>query len=524
MYINPATNIRLLRNVPLDNTYNHTIYFSDSMAQYNYFVGKQKYNLTDYTYQRVRNGVARVGIVADNIYECNYMMFCNPAFGSKWFYAFITGVEYVNNECSEITFELDVMQSWLFAWTPKSCFVEREHVAQDAIGDHIEPEPVALGEYVFNDYAPLNGLGLNDMSIIIAIVDTDEPFEGNLYDGVYGSATLWAYSAADIQGINAKLDTYQQKTDSILSIYMIPTLLLGNAIPDDHKIPYGSGAIKNYVTANKVKVGDTINGYTPKNNKLYTYPYNFYHVDNANGGELTLRYEFFAGDQPVLEVAGTITEPIQISLRPASYKGVPPYSELGGYTTLNTETLTLTDFPMCSWAVDTYKAWLAQNSIPMVLNAVNAGGQAALNAASSSSPAGVATSLGGSALSYASGVASQFYRASIAADISKGTFNNGGVNTANHMQQFFGGRCSVTAEFAKMIDDFFSMFGYATRRVKIPNRASRPHWNYVKTVSAVFTGSVPADDMRRICEIHDRGITYWRNGDEVGNYGLDNKP
>lgn len=524
MYVNPGTNIRLLSEVPLDNTYNHTIYFSSSQAQYTYFISKQKYNLQRYTYQRVRKGVARVGIVADSIYDCNYIMFQNASFGQKWFYAFITSIEYINNECSEITFELDVLQSWFFAWSAGNCFVEREHTGNDIIGQHIEPEPVALGEYVFNDYGPISGLGLNDMSIIIAIVDTNEPFEGNLYDGVYGSATLWAYSAADIQGINAKLDTYQDKTDAILSIYMIPTLLLGNSIPDDHKIPYGSGAIKNYVSPNKVSVGDRLNGYTPRNNKMYTYPYNFYHVDNANGGELSLRYEFFNSNQPVLEVAGTITEPIQITLRAASYKGVPGYDPLVGYTTLNTETLTLTDFPMCSWAVDTYKAWLAQNSIPMVLDALRATGQAGINAAASANPVGAATSVGGSALNYVSGVASQFYKASIAADMSKGTFNNGGANTANHMQQFFGGRCSVTAEFARCIDDFFTMYGYAVRRVKTPNFNSRPHWNYVKTVGAVFKGSVPADDMRRICEIHDNGITYWKNGDEIGNYTLDNSP
>ena len=69
MYIQPTTNIRLLKDVPLDTTYDHTIYFSSKSAQYNYFVGLQKYNLTNYTYQRVKKGVARVGIKADNLYD-----------------------------------------------------------------------------------------------------------------------------------------------------------------------------------------------------------------------------------------------------------------------------------------------------------------------------------------------------------------------------------------------------------------------------------------------------------------------
>lgn len=85
MYIEPGTNIRILKDVPLDTTYDHTIFFTDGTTQENYFMGLQKYNLTNYTYQRVKKGVSRVGIKADNLYDCNYMMFQNTSFGSKWF-------------------------------------------------------------------------------------------------------------------------------------------------------------------------------------------------------------------------------------------------------------------------------------------------------------------------------------------------------------------------------------------------------------------------------------------------------
>ena len=68
MYIQPTTNIKLLKDVPLDTTYDHTIYFTSATAQYNYFIGLKKYDLVNYTYQRVKRGVARVGIKADNLY------------------------------------------------------------------------------------------------------------------------------------------------------------------------------------------------------------------------------------------------------------------------------------------------------------------------------------------------------------------------------------------------------------------------------------------------------------------------
>ena len=83
---------------------------------------------------------------------------------------------------------------------------------------------------------------------------------------------------------------------------------------------------------------------------------------------------------------------------------------------------------------------------------------------------------------------------------------------------------SITADYARMIDDFFSMFGYATKRIKVPNRSSRPQWNYVKTGGCIINGSIPADAERMICAIHDRGITYWKNAVNYGNYSLDNSP
>lgn len=517
MYIQPETNIKILRNVPLDTTYEHTIYFSSASAQRAYFESLLKYNLRNYTYQRVKRGVCRVGIKADNLYDCNYMMFQNSAYGDKWFYAYITSVEFVNNECTEITFELDVIQTWFFDCEPDYCFVEREHTVTDKIGEHIEPETVATGEYVFNDYQQVTFM--RDMCVCLAIVDIDTSADGTLYDGIYGSAELWVYDSTDTDGINNKIADYVQKPDSIISVYMFPKLFIGGKIPDNHRLSYGQSATATIVKLKGVSVSDTLDGYKPKNKKLYTYPYNFYHVDNASGSELSLRYEFFEGGKPVVEIAGTVTQPVVAILRPCSYKGVPAYTELGGYSTLNTESLQLNNYPVCSWNVDSYQAWIAQNAIPIAFNAVASGANIALKAQYSGNPQ---LGAGASAINLASNIVTQFYNASIAADISKGNFNNGGANVANKKQQFYGGRCSVSKEYARIIDDYFSMFGYGVKVVKKPNRNSRPHWNYVKTIGATVTGSVPADDMRKICQIYDSGITFWKKGSEVGRYDLDN--
>jgi hypothetical protein len=111
-----------------------------------------KKTFTAQSYQRVKKWVMRLEVLADDIYDYNYMMFQNTSFGSKWFYAFITNVEYINNSVSEITYELDVMQTWLFEATVKPSYVERETAETDVIGANIAPEPIDIGPVKCYDY------------------------------------------------------------------------------------------------------------------------------------------------------------------------------------------------------------------------------------------------------------------------------------------------------------------------------------------------------------------------------------
>ena len=516
MYIEPNTNIKVLHNVPLDNNYDHTIYFADAAAQQTYFASKVKYNLTTYTYQRVNKGIMRVEGKADNYYDCNYLMFQNTNFGTKWFYAFITSVEYINNETTQLTFEIDVMQTWLFDAHVEECFIERQHSLSDAIGDNIIPETLDCGEYVFNNYDALTPM--TDMVVCLAIVDVDGASAGNLYDGIYGAAELWVYDSTDVTGINDKVNQYTQKPDSIISMYMFPKILIGS-IPQTHKLDYGQSGAVDTILAPAVTKQDTLDGYLPKNAKMYTYPYNFYHLDNASGSELSLRYEFFENNRPAIQIDGNLTQPVALTARPASYKGVGNFVPGGGYTTLNTEIIQLNNYPICSWNVDAYQAWVAQNSIPLALGTVANIGQMGVASAYSVNPtASIATG----SIGMVSNILGQYYQASIQADMVKGSFNNGGVNVAAGDQQFYAGRCSVSRQYAKMIDDYFTMYGYAVKSIGRINTHSRPHWNYVKTVGCVITGSFPNEDMKKIIQIYDRGITFWKNANEVGNYELDN--
>lgn len=523
MYIAPDSNIKIYKNVPLDNTYNHTLYFNTLAHQNTYFHGNQsilKYTLTAQSYQRVVKGEMRVEIAADNLYDCNYMAFQNAAFGSKWFYAFITSVEYVNNVTSSITFELDVMQTYAFDYELGYCFVEREHSVTDVIGDNIQAEPVNLGEYIYSDYEKLQPA--SDMLVLIMTSDT----QGTLYEGIYSGAEIWAYLSTDTAAITAKLNSYISAPDTIIAVYMCPKALIPDVTTGGKQLTYSATSASWYISLDSVTTeSQDFGGYTPKNNKLYTYPYNYLKIDNNAGQSLSLRYEFFDNFTPVLELSGTFIMPVQLVLRPCSYKGYPSYSELGGYTASKSECITLDSYPQCSWNVDTYKAWIAQNSVPIAITTMAGITNTAITTGVFSA-AGVSDNalnqFGTFGVSNVSKILTASYSASIAANECKGTISNGNVNVAHNQQAFYKVRAHITADYARVIDDFFTMYGYATNKVKIPNRRSRPHWNYVKTNGCVLNGNAPADDIRKICQIYDNGVTFWFDPSEVGDYSLNN--
>ena len=514
MYIQPNSTIKLYKNVPLDTTYEHTLWFDNVSAQNNYFHNNSSILLQTFdgqTYQRVVKGEMTLGVNAESIYTCNYLAFRNTAFGSKWFYAFVTSVEYVSNTASKLTFEIDVMQTYLFDVTLKESFVEREHSTTDNAGDNILPENVDCGEYVFEGYgAALNVIG-NDTVIIVSYVDSSS--HGTLIDGVYSGVKKRAFNCNNtgIDNLNTFLDTFLETPDNIVSMYMCPKTIVPTASDEGTTLSYGSSGITTRIDLGAMDDSATFGSYTPKNKKMYTYPFNYVTIDNANGNTLQLRYEFFNDSHVTLSFESCIAEPVQIVCRPYGYKGTSSGGGISEPQTLNTESISLQSFPECSWNNDTFKAWLAQNTIPIGLNTL-----------------GMLTSQGLTPTTMnTSGVfnlMTSAYTASIATDVVRGSYQTGNANFGNNKQRFYGARTRITENYARSIDAFFSKYGYATRKLKVPNRNARKQWTYCKTNGCIVIGNAPADDVRRICEIYDKGITFWKNASNVGNYELDNSP
>lgn len=504
MYISPNTTIRMLKDVPLDNTYRNTIYFAYVANQTSYFSGKTKYTFAAQSYQRVQKGTLRIGRKADDLYDCNYLMFQNTAYGNKWFYAFVTGVEYVNNETSEVSFEIDVMQTWHFDYDVKMSFVEREMSVTDKIGDNLVPENLEIGDYIYKDLGLTSLFNLYQIVIAATFDENMDDATGGMYGGVFSGLHYNVFSSWQSAASFIAEATEQNKADGIVSIFMLPV-----AFTSDFQ-----STIPEVFNIERDKHISDIDGYVPKNNKLFTYPYNLLYVTNNEGNVANYAFEYFNSEKCNFNVSGAMCCTPECMLVPLNYKGVEK-----NYN----EKLTIGNFPQCAYTVDTFKAWVAQNQNQLALSAINAIGTTVAGGAAMYASGGLVGT--GMALSGVQQIGSLVASVADKSTLPPHARGGGGsiINMANQIKGFQFFYAHIRREFAEIIDDYFSTYGYATHRVKIPNRVIRPHWNYVKTVNVNITGSVPADDMARIRSIYDNGVSFWRNGDEVGNYALDNR-
>ena len=291
----------------------------------------------------------------------------------------------------------------------------------------------------------------------------------------------------------------------------------------------------------------------PRNKKLYTFPFNFLHVISSDGGYADFKYELFFDQNCNFNIDGAMGLPPEISLTPNNYANRSDTLQRN-----YNFSLTVKNFPQCSWTTDTFKAWLAQNLGKVVVATGAAVGGYALANGILGAQAELLFDEVVPRINRMKNVNAQQYASRILDDRfdiidkmqGRNTFSAGGsiaqslaqitgstsMPAQTHGTQkgtiamalgqfgyhFYYGR--IKDEYAQILDSYFDRFGYATHRTKIPNRNARPHWTYTKTIGCTITGTLPANVAEEICSIYNNGITFWRNGDEVGNYNLNNRP
>lgn len=100
--------------------------------------------------------------------------------------------------------------------------------------------------------------------------------------------------------------------------------------------------------------------------------------------------------------------------------------------------------------------------------------------------------------------------------------SNTNYNYGNRYNGVFAMIKQIKPEYKKILEDFFHMFGYKTNELKIPNFHTRQHFNYIETKSCTITGNFNNNDLQKLKNVFDNGITLWHTND-IGNYNLSNE-
>ena len=535
--ITPQSDVYLLK-VPLEIDNENQLTFANATAQHTYFNSLPKKGYDDFTYIR-KDGVLRIPDLVDNLYSYNYVMYRNDAYSNKWFYAYITSMEYVNDNVTDVSIATDTFQTWQFDLTYKRTFVEREHVNDDTAGLHTQPEGLQLGEPVINSKTTLkpdkttvtydqetinfiNPIFFQVTEFLSAYLPEAETYSSaSEYNGVFSG--LRYFACCSVSDAKSLINAYASagKSDAIIAIFLAPKEFLAGSrrlgTGTYIYIPADSSGLTELLASTTITRPTKVDGYTPKNNKLFTYPYSYMYVTNNAGADTTYYYEDFANMTPKFCIYGALGQGCTIKLMPISYKNYVANSEVFDYGLVGAK------YPICAWASDYYTNWMAQNAGNINTSVVGGLATRALgfeNANLFNNPLGMVGNVVGMATNVMNTIA-EVERAKIIPDQAKGNTNTSDI-LIGARKYFYCNCMSVRAEYAQVIDNYFSMFGYKVNQVKVPNITGRRNWNYVKTVGCYIEADIPQEDLQQIKDMFNKGITFWHNSSTFADYSQNN--
>lgn len=568
------------RGTGLTPAYQHTYRFRTRREQEIFFISKSPFRNSKMSYIRVSSNSMDVEQPIGALYLCDYLMISPhrddgvPSGGNAfWFYCFITEVEYINEGCTRIHFLPDPVQTWFTECfvNMNSCMVIRHHSANDALIANTQAEDIDLGtEYVYNDQGwenintqfSTNGDGSYKGWYPIVVYPTAQ-FEYNVYSRV---------PSFIVQGVMTDKDFFRNFLDGmtgaeqaeIVDMYMYPEKLLpetnGREKIITNKCPIPG---RNGYNPWDGKWGSGT-GYTPKNNKMYTYPFCYIVVTNGCGQSMVIKPEYIEryvddGETWLNELVFQIT---------GSFGSNPEFmcTLKDGYCNLRTpdilNSITLTGSPKLPWKTDAYKIYTSQNASSIRVANVMAAKNIVTGAIDTvqSGVGNLVKSVGsvGRMMDTADAINSVGWDSfgAVAGGVSAPTIgniqgvskvesgishyakqrdmknlpdqvNNGQAPNVQYTRGFFGFHCYIArcnTEYAIKADNMFTVYGYRLGRMYKPNIFSRPHFNFLQCENMTTTNNVPADDYAAIQSIMAKGITFWDKDTRLGDYSVDNSP
>lgn len=560
-----TSKIRICKNIHMDRDYTNVVNYTENQMltlceSQDHLVA----SANDYSFIRNKGSIS-TNFDYDDALQSNYIAFQNKDYSNKWFFAWIDDVIYNGEKNTEIKYTVDAWSTWYDYWTAKTCFVIREHVNDDTIGlntldedlnigDVIEEssyEDVSLSEYYW--IAVQTAWQPNDNSTGTEILDSDK---GKQFNGItcynkqiFGTPIL-LFKTTYLSDLT-DLALYIIRTNGdghiadIQNIFIVPDALINQATLTLHTaysgstsypfsfytLPMSDDIAEFSINLNKVT---SFTGLTIKNNKCFCYPYNYLYVTNNIGSYNIYKYEnFYNNIKAQFKIELGLSIGGSGKLVPINYKNMVRNDD---------ESLPLAKYPTCAWSSDAWINWLTQNavneSVRIATGIFGAGNQyqssisniQANNQRVAETGQGQIKSSIGSDINLGVNIAGQigsiignFYAGALLPNITGGT-NEGDITWGANRNTFTFRCMRVKDENIKIIDDYFTRFGYKINRVKVPNITGRTYWNYVEIGASedIGYGDVPSNFMEIINNAVRKGVTIWHNHANIGNYSLSN--
>ena len=535
--------ILLVKNIHIDRQYTNVLSYSEAqmleLCQANLVAQADNYSFLRPT------GSIMAGFTYAQCLQANYIAFQNPDYSNKWFFAWIDDVIYKGDKNTEITFTVDAWSTWFDKWQKKTCFINRQHANNDTIGLHTIPENLDVGEVIqesiTEDLAYGNGFGywiavasnwkIKDGSDGTEVLESNKGTQNagiTVYDNTVFGTQLFFFNITSLSSFTDLVllllrTNNDGHIEDVQNIFILPDVAIEPSKLTQHTASVGGRNFSFYTMGYDLtpeKFNTVINkitafsDYTPKNNKCFVYPYNYLFVSNNQGSNNIYKYEDFNTANCVFENQFSIAIGGSGRIVPKNYKGM---------ATNDDEALALGKYPTCAWSSDAFTNWLTQNGVNM---AVSLGLTAGAIAGTIATGGATAPALAGAVMSVAGNIGNtigQFYQASLLPNINGGQAN-GDVIWACNRNMFSFRQMRVKTEYLKIIDDYFTRFGYAVKSLAMPNITGRRYWNYVEIGASeeIGYGEVPSKYMDIINNACRRGVTIWHNHSNLGNFNLNN--
>lgn len=514
-----------------------------------------------YSFIKESSNIISTDFTYDECVEANYIAFQNYQYNDKWFFAWITKVEYINDGTTRLHFRVDIWSTWVDYWETRPCFVKREHMNDDTIGVNTTPEDLDVGMVEcltqYNEDLSVSRVGYWVCIECDYDLETNSQFEGiSVYNNMicgHSRYYIAILNGNENDGYLALLLFIYAVNQAghiadLKNMYCVPFDAIATADREPHTVqvtyPSTAGSVfnltyytttgsfsnrsKNLVYNKPLSWGD----FTPRNNKCFCYPYNYLLVTNNTGNQDVFRYEDFNGsDTSKFEFLVEACMGVGYNARvvPVDYK-----HQSVDYD----EQIPLGKYPVCGWSADAYTNWLFQNAVNIATKVVGVVGTTAMSVASMGASVGQVAEVGGQIQSLGNtaslsegiiGLVNDFRTASLLPNIEGNGQNAGDINFSAKTNMFSFKLMRARLEYMWQIDDYFTKFGYRINRLTNPLLVGRRNWNYIEIgegeiigVPKVGTHTMPSTAMDLINNICRRGTTVWHNHDAIGNYGLQN--